>query len=215
MISRVRGLLVEVTESLAIVEVSGLAYDINVPPYSVAPLLAEVGGEITLFTYHYIVGGNVANAIPTLIGFPSRAEREFFERFITVPGIGPKAAVKALTIGPSDVATAIEREDIRALKSMPGVGERTAREIVATLKGKVSRFAHLEESGSSRANTAATVPVPGASLENEAVAVLEQLGYRTAEAERIVAEVLRRLPDLTTVEHLIQEVYHQGVGGPK
>src|SRR4029077_4236465 len=81
-----------------------------------------------------------SKSIPILIGFSNRIEKEFFERFITVSGVGPKAAVKALKPPIPDIAEAIDAGDLPFLKSLPGIGEQRAKEIIAKLQGKMGKF---------------------------------------------------------------------------
>lgn len=214
MIACLRGVLLELSDSNALMDVSGVGYDVYIPPYTHGVLSARVGSEVILFTYHYILGGNIGNGFPTLIGFITKCDKEFFEKLITVSGIGPKAGAKALTFAPADVASAIEREDVKLLRSMPGVGERTAREIIVKLKGKVSQFVNISineiMTDVNRLEPSSVPPVQA--LEQEAIAILEQLGYRTAEADRMVQEVLARQPAVCRVEELIQLVYRQVIG---
>lgn len=113
--------------------------------------------------------------VPLAVAFPSREDREFFTRFISVSGIGIRAAAKAMTIPPSELAGAIASGDIRLLKSLPGIGTSRARQIVAKLQDS---FSGTEWGGgftSGPANAA------------DARAILEQLGVPAFEAAALVA----------------------------
>src|SRR3989338_10793848 len=98
MISRIRGVIREFGIQQILLEVNGISYEIFLPP-SVLQTLADredPRGDVEIVTYHY-QHIDVSRGIPVLIGFLNEIEREFFERFITVAGIGPKAARKAMT----------------------------------------------------------------------------------------------------------------------
>jgi len=79
------------------------------------------GDSVSFVIYHY-VQSDPSRSIPTLIGFTNKVEREFFEKFITVSGVGPKAALKALSVPISQIANAIDSGDQAFLKTLPGVG---------------------------------------------------------------------------------------------
>ncbi|MBI3087493.1 MAG: hypothetical protein HYY91_01190 [Candidatus Omnitrophica bacterium] len=206
MICRLRGIIREQNETSLIVEVSGVSYQVFVPP-SIMQRIAEKTlptGEIELVTYHY-QQLEVGKGFPVLIGFTSEVEREFFERFITVSGVGPKAALKALTVPIPAIARAIDEGDLALLKSLPGIGDQRAKEVVAKLQGKVGKFALIQ------GKAEAELPVSEArqGLEEEAIAVLLQLEYKRQEAKEMVKAALSRNPKLKTVEELLNEVYHQ------
>jgi Holliday junction DNA helicase RuvA len=101
MICRLRGVAREQTETHLVMDVNGVSYQVFVPP-SIMQALSDTitpDGEVELVTFHY-QQLEVGRGVPVLIGFTNAIEREFFERFITVSGIGPKAALKALTLYP-------------------------------------------------------------------------------------------------------------------
>src|SRR3989338_5611718 len=102
-------------------------------------------GTVALITYHYYQM-DPSKAVPVLVGFVNEIEKEFFEQFITVSGIGPKAACRALSMPFSVIADAIDKADIALLKSLPGIGEQRAREIIAKLQGRVGKFGLIQRS---------------------------------------------------------------------
>ena len=160
--------------------------------------------EVELVTFHY-QQLEVGKGYPVLIGFTNDIEREFFERFITVSGVGPKAALRALTVPIPTIAKAIDEGNLALLKSLPGIGEQRAKEIVAKLQGKIGKFALIRSSGESvPAQPEATMPI-----EDEAVAILLQLEYSKAEAKQMVKSALARNPRVKSAEELLNEVYHQ------
>ena len=206
MISRLRGRVREQGDFQVLVDVQGICYEVLVPPsiLRALPERMEPNGEVELVTFHY-QQLEVGRGIPVLIGFFNEIEREFFARFISVSGVGPKAALKALTLPIPVIAQAIDEGDLSLLRSLPGIGEQRAKEIVAKLQGKVGKYALMR--------TKDAVPQPGhaeqTALEEEAVAILMQLEYKTVEAKQMVRAALERNPKANTSEELLNEVYRQ------
>jgi Holliday junction DNA helicase RuvA len=110
-------------------------------------------GRITMLTYHYHQVEQ-SKSVPILIGFLSQVEKDFFEIFITVSGIGPRAALRALNRPISSIARAIDEGDLGFLKSLPGIGEQRAKEIVAKLQNKVGRFGLIRDHQPARISSA-------------------------------------------------------------
>ena len=206
MISRIRGIVRELGEQQLLIEVNGIGYEILLPPSVVRALPERMGpdGEVELVTYHY-QQLDVGRGIPMLIGFLNEIEREFFVRFISVAGIGPKAALKAMTEPIPAIAQAIDEGNLDLLKSLPGIGEQRAREIVAKLQGKVGKFGLIQN----RDDGAAKRPDEQSVLEGEALAILLRLEYKRPEAKQMIKAALERNPKVKTSEELLNEVYRQ------
>ncbi|MBI3314710.1 MAG: hypothetical protein HYZ86_02035 [Candidatus Omnitrophica bacterium] len=206
MICRLRGMIRERSEMSLILDVHGVSYHVLVPPSIMQKLSDRVSeqGEVELVTFHY-QQLEVGKGFPILIGFTNDVEREFFERFITVSGVGPKAALRALTMPIPTIAQAIDEGDLAFLKSLPGIGEQRAKEIVAKLQGKVGKFALIQ----GQAYPEAAEENQPTDIEEEAVAVLLQLEYHKHEAKEMVRAALTRNPKLKTAEELLNEVYRQ------
>src|SRR2546430_6939780 len=98
--------------------------------------------EIELFIHYHATRDQPR---PVLIGFTSDLDREFFEKLITVKDIGPMVAARALVAPVAELAAAIARQDERALRQLPGIGPQKAKNIVAQLQAKVSKFALARE----------------------------------------------------------------------
>lgn len=206
MISRIRGVVREIGDLQLLLDVQGISYDVLVPASILTILQERVGpsGELELVTFHY-QQLEVGRGIPVLVGFLNEIEREFFIRFISVAGIGPRAALKAFTLPIPVIAKAIDQGDLGLLRSLPGIGEQRAKEIVAKLQGRVGKYALIQAR-----DTAAAPLVEGQeALETEAVAVLVQLEYRKSEAKQMVQMALQRNPKVKTSEELLNEVYRQ------
>lgn len=201
MISRVRGVLTDVTDNIVTVDVAGVGYSIFVSQSLARELLGGRGEETELYTYYYVQGSGMGNALPTLIGFRSRLDREFFEQFITVSGIGPKAAVRALTLPVPQIAEAIEHGSRHVLESLPGIGKQRATEIIAKLQGKVAKFAMAP------VGEAVSGPVAEDVAEEARLILTEQLGYGRGDAERLIRDAFARNPKIKTVEGLLRDIY--------
>jgi Holliday junction DNA helicase RuvA len=185
-----------------LVDVNGISYEVMVSPSVMKGIEGARGedGSISLITYHYYQMDQ-SKAIPVLVGFVSDIEKDFFEQFITVSGVGPKAACRAINQPIPVIADAIDRGDMACLKSLPGIGEQKAREIIAKLQGKVARFGLIRDSAD------AGGPAIGEDIREEAVGVLLQLRYKRNEALEMVEAAVKRSPKASTCEEILNEVY--------
>ncbi|NTV29592.1 MAG: Holliday junction DNA helicase RuvA [Candidatus Omnitrophica bacterium] len=202
MIARIKGHIVEKKENAVVVDVSGIFYEVFVPTSVLQRLDAAKGGDgmVTLITHHYLQVGP-SSAVPIMVGFLNEVEKDFFLQFISVSGIGPKAAVRALNRSIAEIASAIDKGDGSFLKTLPGIGQQKARDIIAKLQGKVGRFGLIRDEAVAHATS-----VPEA-FEEEALAVLMQLQYKKAEAEAMVGKALERNPAICTAEELLNAIY--------
>jgi Holliday junction DNA helicase RuvA len=198
MFSRITGTIVERTDSTALLDVGGLAYEILLPP-CVADKLSDGPSAVSLEIYPtFVLEGNSGRF--TFFGFTNAIEREFFEALITVASIGPKTAARAFALPMARIAQAIDAGDLSFLRTLPGIGQQKARDIVAKLQGKVTRFLLIRD-----AEPHAPAPIPD--FAEEALAVLLQLEYKRAEAQAMIAETLERAPEIRDTEALLAEVY--------
>jgi Holliday junction DNA helicase RuvA len=165
----------------------------------------QVGDELALYIYYH---QTERQPKPVLIGFNLEAEKEFFQRFISVEAIGPMKAVKALDIPISDVAQAIESNDLGRLKRLKGIGPRTAQKIIATLHGKVSKFALIRKSAEPAA------PEPEDFIQPVLEVLVNQLGHRPADAKRMIQEAFKRNDAISTPEALFDEIYRGAEAKP-
>jgi holliday junction DNA helicase RuvA len=204
MIALLRGRVMRRTEDVLVIDCGGVGYEVHLPAFLRDLLRADPRrlDETVELHISYHVSANQPR--PLLVGFLREVEQEFFERFITVDGVGPTKAMKALAHPIERVADAVERKDIAFLQKLPGIGSRTAEKIVAALHGKMGKYALLRTEAPA-ASAAAEAP---ADFQEEVIEVLtRQLGYRAAEARRMVAEALRRSSAIASAEALLQEVY--------
>src|SRR3954447_20754061 len=152
MISSLTGQLQRVDEDRVHLRVGPMVYEALVPASDVPLLQAGVGEEMTFHTIFYLEGDASGGSLePRLVGFLRPDDKRFFEKFITVKGIGPKKALKALVHPAGEVAQAIESKDTRSLVGLPQIGKRMAELIVAELAGKVAEFAVAGVGGAMKA----------------------------------------------------------------
>jgi Holliday junction DNA helicase RuvA len=148
-----------------------------------------------------------------LIGFNNEFERRFFEKFISVEDIGPQKAARALILSVSTIAQAIETEDISLLRRLPGIGDRTAKKMVATLRGKVAEEALLLDDGFRTLPSTTEESVPSSQLRDDGIEILMKLGHKRSEASNKVDRALKRNSGITSPEDLINEIYRGELGG--
>lgn len=183
MISALTGELRQVGDDRIYVQVGPLLYEMLVPAADLLPLTPEIGKERTFHTMFYIEGdASGGNLEPRLIGFLRPEDKAFFQLFITVKGIGPRKALKALMLPVGQIAQAIESKNARFLVELPQIGKRMAELIVAELSGKCAKFA-----AGPIGKTSAGVPVAARSgVEEDAIAALMALGERRTDAETLL-----------------------------
>lgn len=201
MFSRIRGALAERTENGVVLDVQGLAYEIFLPPCVAEKVTANYGEDVSLEVYSVLnIDGNTGHY--TFYGFANAIEREFFEALISVASIGPRSAARAFSQPMARIAGAIDRGDHGFLKTLPGIGQQKARDIVAKLQGKVTKFLLIRE-----AEPAPLPQIPD--FADEALAVLLQLEYKRAEAEEMIRSTLDSAPSIKDAEALLAEIYRQ------
>jgi Holliday junction DNA helicase RuvA len=203
MISRITGRIAEKGSNYLVLELGGFCYEVFIPACVMQGLDSATGpdGRISLLTYHYYQVDQ-AKSIPILIGFLNHVEKDFFEIFITVSGIGPRAALKALNKPISLIAKAIDEGDLVSLKSLPGIGEQRAKEIVAKLQNKVGKFGLIQDQTIEEKTVAKNI-------SEEAMDVLLQLEYKRNEALSMIKKVLAVNSGVSSAEELLNLVYKQ------
>jgi Holliday junction DNA helicase RuvA len=199
--SRISGSLIERVGDAAIVESGGLGYEVILPPCVADKVPTEPGHPVTLEIYAVLnMDGNSGRF--TYYGFTNAIEREFFEALITVASIGPRSAARAFSQPMSAIARAIDRGDYAHLKTLPGIGQQKARDIVAKLQGKVAKFLLIQD-----APPVAVTAIPD--FAGEALAVLLQLEYKRTEAEAMIRETLEADAQIGGAERLLAEIYRR------
>ena len=212
MIATLTGRLRRKLDDRVVLECGGIGYEVYLPPIamraleSAAPEAGDKAPELALVIYYHATRDQPR---PVLIGFTSDLDKEFFERLITVKDIGPMIAARSLAAPVAELAAAIARQDEKYLRALPGIGPQKAKNIVAQLQSKVSKFALARED----APTATPTSAPAAPLDADGLRELvwevltKQLGHRPSEASQLITDALRRRPGVTTPEELFDEIY--------
>jgi len=203
MIAYLEGTLKKKESDRIILLANQVGYEVLIPLFVMEALNAKaIGDTVALYIYYHQTDRQPK---PVLIGFHLEAEREFFQQFISVEAIGPLKAVKALNISVRDIARAIESRNMDALQKLNGIGERTAGKIIATLHGKMGKFALIREESPGEP---LVEPVVAGDFADQVINVLvDQLGHKFAEAKHMVADALKRKPLIANPEDLFDEVY--------
>lgn len=203
MISALTGQLRDVDEDRVQVQVGPMLCELLVPAADVSELQTNLGEEVTFHTIFYLEGDAArGNLEPRLIGFLRQEDKQFFERFTTVKGIGVKTALKAFTVPVGQIAQAIEAKDTRALLQLKGIGRRTAELIVAELAGKVAKFAAAYAPAG---GTVAAAP-RRLTFEEDAIEALMALGEPRVVAERLLERARQSAGKLNTTDSLLREM---------
>jgi Holliday junction DNA helicase RuvA len=198
MITSVHGTLVAASPLVAVVEVNGLGYEVNIP-VTTAERLPAAGGTVKLHTL--VVYREDAQI---LYGFASAAERDFFRLLIEkVTGVGPRMALSILSrLSLPVLQGAIAAGDVGTLAKCPGIGRKTAERLVVELKGHLAVAAGWPAVPGDRAG------VPGAEASNaqrDAVKALVALGYKTVDVDRLVRQASLALGPAATTEQLVKK----------
>jgi Holliday junction DNA helicase RuvA len=199
MIAYLRGKLVELGEEEVTLEVGTVGVKLLLSSYERSSLTeADLGQEMTLQTHLALTSsGNHINII--LAGFLAPETFHLFTKLITVPGMGAKAALQALSQPPGDLIKAINNGDVESLKRLPGIGAAKARQIISSLAGKVV----LPREASAIISRTLTPPWDGV------WAALEKFGHRRSEIETLIAQAREALPQAETVEEVIEYIYRR------
>jgi holliday junction DNA helicase RuvA len=179
MIAHLRGRLLAKHPNQAVVETAGVGYDvtISIPTFSDLP---SPGSEVALHIHTHVREDQIA-----LYGFLRPAEKQLFEKLITVSGIGPKLAITILSGMPADeMVGAIRANDIARLTRIPGIGKKTAERMVLELRDK------LPPAG---AETPAAPTMTA--MEQDVLSALMNLGYQRPAAERALASATKNGKD--------------------
>lgn len=184
MIARISGIVAEVDEASILLERDGLGYEVLVPTYAISELAALRGQQAVLHTLEYLEGSAAgSNLIPRLVGFCRIEDRAFFSQFITVKGLGVRKGLRALAEPVAVIASAIENGDATRLCGLPGVGKRTAEQIIASLRGKLDAFV--------LASADAVPEHTWTQEQRDALSVLVALGERHSDARSWLERAMR------------------------
>ena len=200
MIIKITGQLAALHEESAIVAAAPFEYEVLIPEYTRRQLQSDLGKNVSLHTIYSLDGNPQGKMTPRLIGFLTEAERQFFELFCSVDGVGSKKALRAMVRPVKEIAEAIEEKDEKFLSTLPGIGMAMAERIVAKLRRKVSKFALL---------VARTLPDTEQKIDvvSETFEALLALGHSEADARRLVDAVLQTKTKFKDSTEMIQAIY--------
>ena len=184
MIDYIKGELAELTPAQAVVEAYGVGYALNI---SLNTYEAIQGKEnVKLFVHEALVTGGRDDSY-TFYGFASKQERDLYRLLITVSGVGANTARMILSsASPSELCNAISTSNERVLKSVKGIGLKTAQRIIVDLKDKILSLGIAQEVAAGTA-TDSTIPID---VRDEAVAALPMLGFSPAPTAKVVTAIL-------------------------
>ena len=197
MIAHLSGKLLEKHANTAIVDVGGVGYEVSIP-LSTFYELGEVGSDVSLRIYTHVREDAIQ-----LYGFKTRRERDLYLRLISVQGVGAKSGISMLSgMSADEIITAIRSNDLARLKSIPGVGLKTAERLVIELRDKVGE---LSEAGTGLDSASRTV-LPKDAIFEDALSALVNLGYQKNAAEKALNQAAAEGTDIT-----VQKLLRRGL----
>lgn len=185
MIEYIRGSLTELTPALATVEAGGVGYGLNISLNTYSAIQGKT--EVLLYVYEAI-----REDAHVLYGFVNRKERELFQLLISVSGVGTNTARMVLSsLSPAELCNCISTGNERVIKSIKGIGLKTAQRIIVDLRDKIVALGIAEEIP---AGGTVAAPVNNA-VKDEAVGALTMLGFAPAPSQKVVVQILTEQPD--------------------
>ena len=197
MIEYIHGDLTELTPAMAVVETAGVGYGLNISLNTYTAIQGKQ--EVKLYVHEVLVAGGRDDSF-TLFGFASKQERELYRQLITVSGVGGNTARMILSsMSPSELCNVISTGNEKMLKTVKGIGLKTAQRIIIDLKDKIVSMGIAEELPANGGN----VDMVNNGVKDEAVSALTMLGFSPAPSSKVVVDILKEQPDLK-VEQVIK-----------
>ncbi len=191
MIEYIRGEIAELTPAVAVIDCNGLGYAVNISLNTYSAIQGK--GNCKLFIHEAI-----REDAHILFGFADKAEREIFQLLISVSGIGGNTARMILSaMSYQELVQVISTENANMLKTVKGIGLKTAQRVIVDLKDKI------KISASDAAGQSAMLPMMNNEVQNEAVAALTMLGFASAPSQKVVQTILKEEPG-AAVERVIK-----------
>ncbi|MBI52076.1 MAG: hypothetical protein CL779_02515 [Chloroflexi bacterium] len=198
MLAGLKGTLqkVDLTDNVIWLDVNDVIYEIIVPQYSLHSFEALVDSDqCFIYTYYHVAE---RNPLPVIVGFLTEKERNFFKKFLAVPGFGPIKAVKMLSIPIEDIILLIENQDVEGLTKLQGVGQQIAKTIVAKLNGKLTDL--IPEGYTISIDERDTI----SPVWNDAIDALIALDFNKRESERMIVNIRQLYPEVNTLEEILR-----------
>ncbi len=213
MITQIRGVLHAVAEEELTLAVEPYEIEILIPEYTRRQLQGRLGEMVTLHTIFYIEGNAMGGRMnPRLIGFTSAIEREFFDVFCSVDGVGVRKALRAMVRPVRELARTIQDQDVRMLATYPGIGEATAERIVAKLRRKVGKFTLIVGPGAEAPSPAEANGAPENAepdVIRDTFAALLSVGHSETQARQAIDRALTGKKKYKSVADMIDAIYQQ------
>lgn len=193
MIDYIKGELSELTPAMAVVEAAGVGYAMNISLNCYSAIQGKK--DVKLYVYE-----SIREDAHVLFGFASKKEREMFLLLITVSGVGPNTARMVLSsMSPAELCNSISTGNERMIKTIKGIGLKTAQRIIVDLRDKIVSLGIAEEipAGGTMEN-----PVDNR-VKEEAVSALTMLGFSPAPSQKVVMQILKDNPT-AAVEQVIK-----------
>jgi holliday junction DNA helicase RuvA len=208
-LTKVRGILQTVAEESLTLLIDPLEIEVLIPEHTRRQVQSKVGEPITLHTILYIEGGSmVSRLLPRLVGFTSAIDREFFEIFCSVDGVGARKALRAMVRPVRELARSIQDQDVKLLATFPGIGEATAERIVAKLRRKVGKFALIvspETATAGEVNGAPENAEPD--VIRDTYSALLSVGHSESDARQAIDRVLVGKKKFKSAADMIEAIY--------
>ena len=206
MIITISGKLTRVGETSVAIESAPFEYEVLVADYTRRQLQSKTGEDIRLHTMEYIEGGpQGGRMIPRLIGFQTEPERQFFDLFCSVDGVGVKKALRAMVRPVKEMALAIEQQDTKQLSTLPGIGPATSERVIAKLRRKMPRFALMVNK-----DEISDVIDGGSQILAETFDALMALGHSESDARQLIDDTIASGKKFKDTESLLTAIYQRG-----
>lgn len=190
MFEYIKGELTELTPALAVVEAAGVGYAINISLNTYSAIQGKK--DVRLFIHEALSAGGRDDSF-TLYGFATKKERELYRLLITVSGVGANTARMILSsLSASELGNAIASGNDKLLKSVKGIGLKTAQRIIVDLKDKVLSLGITQEMSA----TGVGQPIVESPVKEEAVSALVMLGFSPAPSAMVVDQVMKDNPGI-------------------
>ena len=190
MFEYIKGELTELTPDLAVVEAAGVGYAINISLNTYSAIQGKK--DVRLFIHEALSAGGRDDSF-TLYGFATKKERELYRLLITVSGVGANTARMILSsLSASELGNAIASGNDKLLKSVKGIGLKTAQRIIVDLKDKVLSLGITQEMSA----TGVGQPIVESPVKEEAVSALVMLGFSPAPSAKVVDQVMKDNPGI-------------------
>jgi holliday junction DNA helicase RuvA len=210
LITLIRGILRSVGEEELTLAVEPCEVEVLIPESTRRQLQLKVGEMIALHTLFYVEGNQMSSRMsPRLVGFLSSIDREFFEIFCSVDGVGVRKALRAMVRPTREIAQTIQEQNVKMLATFPGIGEAMAERIVAKLRRKVGLFALIVETEKSKTEANGIPDNAAPDVIQDTYAALISVGHTETQAKQAIDRVLSGKKKFKSVADMIDAIYLQ------